>query len=413
VIVGSAIGLGAFQVIGTFGAAANQGDSRGIDALAIILVVLGPAALAVRDRWPLPAVALSIAAADLYLGLGYPLGPILISPIVAVIYAVLVGRRRPTWAIVGVGYVGLTIAALLSPHPHGSALALISGAAVWIALIFAVAELIRSRRDVFAQRARVEAERRERAESDQRLALAQELHDVLAHHISLINVQAGVALHLMDSQPERVGPALADIKEASREALRELRGALDVLRGGEQAPRAPAPTLADLDRLIDAVAASGLRISLDDPRAGRDVASLPAAVQLAAYRIVQEALTNVSRHSGARAASIRLRYPDAPEGDLTIEVVDDGIGGSAAAGNGISGMRERAASLGGTLAAEPAEGGGFRVAARLPVRAPAGSPPAPPAGSPPAGSPSAGSPPAPAPGSAASGAPAPPPATVP
>ena len=130
--------------------------------------------------------------------------------------------------------------------------------------MLAVAELIRSRRDAFQQRARAEEEARRRREGEQRLELAQELHDVLAHHISLINVQAGVALHLIDEQPERARPALAEIKHASREALRELRGALDILRHGEAAPRAPAPRLADLDDLVATVAASGLDVRLDD-----------------------------------------------------------------------------------------------------------------------------------------------------
>ena len=240
-------------------------------------------------------------------------------------------------------------------------LALVAG---WLIVVLAVAELVRSRRDTFRERARAEEEERQRVAGEQRLELAQELHDVLAHHISLINVQAGVALHLIDDQPERARPALAEIKAASREALRELRGALDILRRGVEAPRPPAPRLAELDRLVATVAASGLDVTLDD---GDRPDDLPAAVELAAYRIVQEALTNVSRHAAADSATVTVRYGD----ELTVEIVDDGVGGAARAGNGITGMRERAAALGGDVDAGPAPGGGFRVGARLPVTEPA------------------------------------------
>ena len=183
---------------------------------------------------------------------------------------------------------------------------------------------------------------------------------MLAHHISLINVQAGVALHLMDDHPERVAPALTEIKHASREALHELRGALEILRRADDAPRAPAPRLAELDRLVATVAASGLDVRLTTEGVGDQ---LPAAVELAAYRIVQEALTNVSRHAHAKSATVRVRVDDG----ITVEVVDDGIGGTAVAGNGITGMRQRAAALGGSVEAAPCPGGGFRVVAHLPI----------------------------------------------
>ena len=361
-IVLSAIGIGIFEIVGSFGAAHDNDTGRkGMDALAIVLILLGPLALAVRDRWPLGALAVTLASAAVYVGLGYVYGPIFISIVVALIYAVLRDRRRGAWLLAGAGYVGFIIASQLDQRAGDDAwLVKYSLVAGWMIVVLVVAELIRSRRDVLAQRATVEAEAEQRREGEQRLELAQELHDVLAHHISLINVQAGVALHLIDEQPERVRPALADIKEASREALRELRGALDILRRGEAAPKAPAPTLADLDRLVATVRASGLDVRLDD---GPHADALPAAVELAAYRIVQEALTNVSRHAAARSVTVRLRY--GPE--VTVEVIDDGVGGAASAGNGITGMRERAAALGGAVEVGPAPGGGFRVSARLPV----------------------------------------------
>ena len=330
-----------------------------------MLLLLGPAALAVRDRWPLLAVAVSMAAAALSFGLGYAFGPIFVSIIVAVVYAVLRGYRRSTWIVSATGYAAFAVAMALDPNAdHGNYWLKLSVVAGWLIVVLVVADLVRARRDAFRERARAEQEERQRLAGEQRLDLAQELHDVLAHHISLINVQAGVALHLIDEQPERARPALAEIKEASREALRELRGALDILRRGAAAPRAPAPRLAELDRLVATVGASGLDVTLDD-RGRPD--ELPAAVELAAYRIVQEALTNVARHAAATSARVTLRYDD----EVTVEVVDDGVGGIAAAGNGITGMRERAAALGGTLAVGPGPAGGFRVVAHLPIREPA------------------------------------------
>lgn len=350
----SALAIAAFQVIGTFGASGNQPERRAVDALAIVLVLLGPAALAVRDRWPVAAVAVSIVAADVYVARGYAYGPIFVSVVVALFAAVQAGRRRETWALAAAGYVGF----LLADEGSGAAhLALVAG---WLAVVLAVSELVRTQREQVAERARIAAEEEARRAGEQRLRVAQELHDVLAHTISLINVQAGVALHLVDEQPEQARTALATIKDASKDALRELRTALDLLRRGD-APHAPAPRLADLDALVAGVRTGGLDVRLE--RDGLPP-SLPAAVELAAYRIVQEALTNVTRHAHARWARVRV---GAEEGALRVEVVDDGVGGPVGPGNGIAGMRERAAALGGTVDAGPAHDGGFRVVARLPT----------------------------------------------
>ncbi len=358
----SALGIGVFQLVGSFGAASDRSSGRsGMDAVAVVLVLLGPLALVVRDRWPVGVLAVTIAAACAYIALGYVYGPIFASVVVAIVYAVLRGQRRAAWVLTALGYIAFMVAGWVSASAgHEPSLAVHLLVAGWLIVVLVIAELIRSRQTVFQQRARAEAEARQRREGEQRLALAQELHDVLAHHISLINVQAGVALHLIDEQPERARPALAEIKAASREALRELRGALDVLRHGEAAPRAPAPGLADLDQLVATVAASGLDVRLDE-EPGPD--AVPPAVELAAYRIVQEALTNVSRHAHARTATVRVRY----DHDVTVEVVDDGVGGPAPAGNGITGMRERAAALGGDVETGPGPAGGFRVVAHLPI----------------------------------------------
>jgi signal transduction histidine kinase len=365
----SALAIGGFQLVGSFGAAGNQPERRSIDALAVVLILAGPVALAVRDRWPLVAVGVSLAAVDIYIGIGYPYGPIFLSIVVALYSAVQAGRRQATWLLAAAGYVGYAIASWVDPRSDPDQgvlhLALVAG---WLVGVLAVSELVRISRANTAERVRVQQEDEERRRSAQRLALAQDLHDVLAHDISLINVQAGVALHLLDEHPEQARPALATIKDASRDALHELRAALDVLRRGDDAPRAPAPTLADLDALVSAVRAGGLEVEVD-----REVlpSALPAEVQLAAFRIVQESLTNVSRHARATRAAVRFRGDDSR---LMVEVEDDGTSDAAAGqaagttGMGISGMRRRAEALGGTLEAGPRAGGGFRVVAVLPVR---------------------------------------------
>jgi signal transduction histidine kinase len=189
------------------------------------------------------------------------------------------------------------------------------------------------------------------------------LHDVVSHNISVINVQANTALHLMDRQPERAREALTAIHDVSRQALAELRSVLGVLRAdGQGAPLGPSPGLDRLDELASHAQTAGIAVQLVEEGAPRPV---PAGVDVAAYRIVQEALTNTMRHSGGSTATVHLRY-DADA--LTIEVADDGTAvHPARMGNGMPGMTERARALGGTLEAGPSPGGGFRVLARLPA----------------------------------------------
>jgi signal transduction histidine kinase len=179
-------------------------------------------------------------------------------------------------------------------------------------------------------------------------------------------VQSGVALHLNEQLPEQALSSLSAIKQASKEALAELRSVLEILRQeGEPAPRSPTLTLARLDELVSQAAAAGLEVQTE---VEGDVRPLPFGVDVAAFRIVQEALTNVTRHAGPATATVRVSYG---ERDLTVEVDDDGRGPPAAnrdgGGKGIVGMRERVVTLGGDLEAGPGPGGGFRVRARLPL----------------------------------------------
>jgi signal transduction histidine kinase len=204
------------------------------------------------------------------------------------------------------------------------------------------------------------------AVSEERLRIARDLHDVVAHSIAVINVQANTALHLMQRQPDRARSALTTINDVSKQALEELRAVVGVLRdSGELAPRSPAPSLGRLDELIARAAEAGLAVRVDVH--GKPT-KLPIEADVAAYRIVQEALTNAARHSGGSRAWVRLGY--GPDG-LDIQVDNDGPAPAAPThkdGSGVAGMSERAEALGGRLAAEPRREGGFRVTATLPIR---------------------------------------------
>jgi len=219
-----------------------------------------------------------------------------------------------------------------------------------------------------AERTRDEAARRMAME--ERLRIARELHDSLTHSISVIQVQAGVAVHLARKRGEDVPPALAAIQEAGADAARELRATLGVLRSEEDGDGSG---LSQLDSLVARARAAGLPVTVTVTGTQRP---LPPEVDQAAYRIVQEALTNVSRHAGAASASVHLHY--LPE-TFSVQVDDDGKGtviststGTRPSGPGLGlvGMRERVAALGGQLQAGPQDDGGFRVRAELPARAP-------------------------------------------
>jgi signal transduction histidine kinase len=218
-------------------------------------------------------------------------------------------------------------------------------------------------RAVELERAREELARR--AVVEEQLRIARELHDVVAHSMSIIAVQSGVGAHVLDSQPEEARKALTAIEVTSRPALTEMRRLLGVLRQEAEPSGSltPTPGLAEVDALAAEVARAGARVEV---RIEGTRPELPPGLDLSAYRIVQEALTNVVRHAGPATARIRIRY--APQ-SVDVEVVDDGRGGNPRPGDGhgIAGMRERAALYGGTLHAGPRPGGGFRVAARLPV----------------------------------------------
>lgn len=360
--------VAAVEIVGTAFAASNQPHAEPLDPLAFGLLLAGAAGLTVRERLPGTTYALAFTTSLLYVALGYPGGPVYLTLIIALVGAVLRGRRLLAWAGLAAGYLAFPwVPYLVGDEARPDSVALL-GLAAWLLVLGGGAELLRLRRDRAAQAALSAAEAERRRAGEERLRIAGELHDVLAHNISLINVQAGVALHLMDERPEQARTALMAIKRASKDTLGELRSVLDILRGpGEVDPRAPAGGLARLDELVARASAAGLAVRARTDGTARP---LPAHVDLTAYRIVQEALTNVIRHAGATEASVDVTYGDR---ELTLRIQDDGrgreSGESPGTGSGIAGMRDRAAALRGDLEAGPRPDGGFRVVARLPLEA--------------------------------------------
>ncbi len=370
----------AFVLIGSHFAAHGQVDRADLDVFARLLLLASGVQLLWRQRYPVAVAFGTALCAMVYVGAGYPYGPIFVAVALGCFSAIVAGHRRAAWGAVGVFWVGHAVVGhwlyrYLPPSGDGPAPWGQEGiVAAWVLAVVAVAELARVRREQWAQ-ARAEREQAARRRADEeRLRIARELHDVLAHSISVINVQAGVGLALLDSDPEQARTALTTIKAASKEALGEVRQVLDTLRAPGDAPRAPAPGLDRLPELVEQAAGAGLTV---DVVTGGERAALPPGADLAAFRIVQEALTNVVRHSESRRAGVQLRYGKAV---LTVTVDDDGPASHAEAGgsgNGLAGMRERAAALGGTIEAGPRPDGGFRVVAELPL-GPSAAPPAPP-----------------------------------
>jgi signal transduction histidine kinase len=334
-----------------------------VGTLAWILLAAGPVALVARRRHPLPVLLVNLAGT---LPWSSAAGWAQISFIIAFFVAAAAGRRYQAWLALAIHFAWfIWLAPFIYEYPSPSLNDALLLAGWWLAVALA-AEASRFRAErVAATRASRQIDQRRR-QSEERLRVARDLHDVIGHNISLINVQASMGLDLMDSQPEQARAALSAIKSASKEALEELRTMLTTLRQ-EHAPRSPAPGLERLPELIELTRAAGLTVEVET--AGT-APPLPAAVQLAAYRIIQESLTNVARHAGQARVTVRVTYDDA---NMHVRVDDNGTApadGAAAlgTGSGITGMRERAAALGGDLSAGFHHGGGFRVSARLPVR---------------------------------------------
>lgn len=341
------------------------------------LLVSGCAAVCLAWTWPVACCLYLLVATGVYFVFGPVDAPLMVVLLMVALYTVAAhGRIRAAAGIgaatvigVGLGTLGgndeITFAALFMLV--GWVVAVIALGNTWFARQAFRREA--EARLVAAERGREEEARRRATE--ERLRIARELHDVIGHRISLVNVQAGAALHRLKKDPAQAEDALGAIKEASRETLRELRATLGVLRQvDEDAPTEPTAGLARIPDLVAYGELAGLAVHVETDGELRE---LPVEVDLAAYRIMQEALTNATRHAAATTVTLRVVYGVT---GVRVEVTDDGVGArkrtvrSEGGGYGIRGMRERARALGGESTAGSGPGGGFRVRAYLPYAVP-------------------------------------------
>jgi signal transduction histidine kinase len=343
--------------------------------------------IAFRRRWPIFALACTCGGLAITTGLGYSFAP---APVIALpLYSLTVSysRRKSLFALLLVEAVTLgsvIVANLLRPTSGDVTFNIVLAGATWF-----VGDSVRTRRVYRAglveqaeERQRREIDRAQGAIVEERLEIARELHDVVAHSLSVIAIQSGVGRHVIDTQPDEARKALLAVESTSRAALDELRRVLGVLRrNGAGSPElSPAPALSDLDSLVDRVRAAGVPVEVE---ISGNRLPLPQGLELSVYRIVQEALTNVAKHTLSAPTTVRIQYES---DDIVVEVVNRGpgsrsssqVGGANGTGagqdsrktHGIVGMRERAAAFGGTLSAAPLPGGGFRVLAHLPIESP-------------------------------------------
>jgi signal transduction histidine kinase len=374
-----------FHLLGARSAAVDGDVFRPMDLLTVAILLVGPLALFWRRQYPIAVLAVASAASIAFATFAAPHWTFVVAPLIALFTAVRAGRRRAAIATAAAGYAAYLLITWVFAGKFGvpdgarpdlrTAILTAAGLALTIVLGGAAkvrAEHMAEMMKVRAERARAREEQERRQASEERLRIARELHDVLGHHLSLISVQAGVGLHLMDNRPEQAREALTAIKTASAEALREVRAVLGVLRPEEEAaPRQPA---LGLERLDELTADAGIPVTTTTTGTRRP---LPAEVDRAAFRIVQEALTNIRKHAAdGSAADVTIEY--APTA-LRLSIRNDGaVVASAPDGTatGIAGMRARTESLGGTFEAGPLPKGGFRVSAMLPTPAFTPAPPA-------------------------------------
>jgi signal transduction histidine kinase len=365
------------RVAATNPASRPLGDLAG---LGVVLLIVPGLALAVRRQWPVPVLAVAALASIVYFTLDFPDGPGWLALFVALYTVTARGDGRRTLVIAGgaiavLAVVWLFAARDIEPRDAIGWVFFRIGASVMSA---ALGESVRSRR-VIATEAIERAELAERTRDEEararvdaeRLRIAREVHDTVAHAIAIINVQSGVTAHVLDKRPERARETLKAIEQTSAQALQEMRTILGVLRDDDNG-RVPHPGLGQIDELTAKAREAGLDIKLEMASPPEPLAS---AVGSAAYRILQEAITNVIRHVGPTRVTVSLEY----DGDaLEVRVLDEGSrdtalpagsgpGRSAEPGRGILGMRERCELLGGELDAGPVPGGGFAVTARLPL----------------------------------------------
>jgi signal transduction histidine kinase len=333
---------------------------------ALVLVAVACLVLAWRSRYPLAVLTVSVLAVVTYSALGYVNGAVLLAPAIALFALARTVPLRQSMVAALATLIALG-AATIFPNPFGA----FGGGTLLLPFLVAAPFFggiaLRNRNAYVASiQARADAEAMRRVD-EERLRIARELHDIVAHTMATINVQAGVAAHVLAENPAAVAESLRAIRKSSKDGLRELRAILNVLRQADEGdPTQPAPGLAQLDTLITNASSAGPPVTL---RRSGQPGDLPPAVDLAAYRIVQESLTNVIKHAGPTAtATVELDFAGH---EVRVAVTDTGVGLvpgiMGAGGHGLIGMRERAASVGGTLETGPGPGGGYRVVAVLPA----------------------------------------------
>jgi len=357
-----AFALAVISVFGTAGADQRTTADVPITWLGYTLVLATALVLVVRRRWPLATLTSTTVTTSTYLLLGYAYGPILLCFLVAVYSA---ARHLPIKTSIPAAMVTLVVLLLhvfVGDRPLPGFLGVVPGSA-WVVVPFAVgvsARLVLQS----AEQARAEAIRQH--VNDERLRVAQEVHDVVGHGLAAIKMQADIALHVLSKKPEQAEVALDAISRTSTDALEELRATLAVVRRtDEDASRAPTPGLGRINGLVQRMADAGIRVEVLTTGEAHE---LPAAVELAGYRIVQESLTNVLRHSGARIATVVVHH----ETDSVAITVTNPGGAAPDTGRGLgtAGMRERVLTLGGSFKAGPTRDGRFEVAAVIPLRPP-------------------------------------------
>ena len=388
--------------------------NREPDALGVVLTSLAVGVLVLRRRYPTVVLVVSLSAVLALMAVGSAVGVTTLGPFVALYTAVALGSRRDARLAVGLVLAAVASTMLLDPVDltREGVLFLLAG----LVLVLLVAEGVRARRTAHAaevqeanrateagrEQARAQLERATLAAAQERLRITRDLHDVIGHALSVMVVQAGVAERLLSTRPEQARESIEEIARTGRGSLAEMRAILGTLRNGDPdgdglddahdgpdddgwfrwAPSGEEPTLADVPALAARVQHAGLPVVVTVIGHGYNQAGAAApGVELAAYRVVQEALTNCLRHSGARRASVTLTH--GPDG-VEVDVVDDGdtegpdVGAATSlpdGGHGIAGMRERVAIYGGRLSVGPAPGRGFRVQAWFPTTAAAASRP--------------------------------------
>jgi signal transduction histidine kinase len=338
-------------------------DPRSLDALAAVLLAIGAVIVAAGGRFPASAAIAAMAVTFLWYGVGYVSGLV---NVVTVVAFYRLGASDHAWrklAVTGVSVVAsLVVIVAFSGESWWEALT----AAGYVVMAVLFGELIRSRR-LLVERHEAEAAQLQRDAqrriAEERLQIARDVHDLLAHTISSMTVQAAVAADAIDRDGDAAREALASIRHAGRAAMQEMRATVSLLRSSQDgAAMAPAPRLARIPELVDVTREHGLAVDLvlDPPDR-----PLPELVELTAYRIVQESLTNVARHADASRADVTVRVDGAV---LTVEVHDDGCSaGPATPGFGLRGMAERVESIGGRLWHGVGDGGGWTVRATIPL----------------------------------------------